>query len=54
MSRPLLPEKQRNTPKIKQVSPMKVKDEENPADAQEHALALSQKEDVIDLTAIQI
>ena len=49
MSKPLLPEKQRNAAKIKQGSPMKVKDTEAPSDLHVKAMEISQKDDVIDM-----
>ena len=49
MSRPLLPEKQRNAAKIRQASPMKVKDAEASSDLHAQAMELSQREDLIDI-----
>jgi hypothetical protein len=53
MSKPLLPDKQRSAAKIKQTSPMKVRDSEDQAtELHLKALELSQKEDAIDLVAL--
>jgi hypothetical protein len=49
MSKPLLPEKQRNAAKIRQGSPIKGKDAEAPSDLHAAAMEFSQREDLIDM-----
>ena len=53
MNKPLLPEKQRNAAKIKQGSPMKVRDTDNSDDLHTKVIEISNREDMIDVLASQ-